>query len=200
MRHPFIPAALATACVTLFACAGDSGPTTSSDTATSTSTSTATSTSTDTSTNTNTDTDTNTDTSTDTSTSGASNTTEGSESTTTASATTDTTSATDTTGAGESCRDNQFLGNGIAADGWGLGAFCDRVSICAAPDQQAAIQAAAPAFQCALSPGEQFSCPQGQIECGPPGQAMIDDALYAQLCAALALPGLDAAYCLVLGP
>ncbi len=126
-------------------------------------------------------------------------TTSSTDSDTTDSDTTDS-DTTDSSDTEESCEDNQFLGQGIADDGWGVGSFCDSVWICVEPDQQAAVEAAAPSFACGTGGMDPWTCPGDLVDCGPVGQVTVDTELYEQLCAALGLPGVDAAHCLVLGP
>jgi hypothetical protein len=109
---------------------------------------------------------------------------------------TNATDDTDSTETGDlSCEDDSYLGDGIASDGWGIGDLCDEIWVCADDEEQAAlIQAAVPDAVC--EPG--LGCPVSH--CTISYQTIVDEAVFADVCAALMVPGIDEAHCLVLGP
>ena len=93
------------------------------------------------------------------------------------------------------CDPAAFLGYGIGEDGWGVDSYCDSVFVCADANQAQQITDLLGATCLADQPG----CAPGQQLCSI-GGSFVTQATYDDACAALAIPGIDAVYCVVWGP
>ncbi|EDM78626.1 hypothetical protein PPSIR1_29283 [Plesiocystis pacifica SIR-1] len=97
----------------------------------------------------------------------------------------------------ESCEDNAFIGEGVNQDDWGVGIFCDSLWVCV-DDQLAATLGEDSQWICAPGGSGYDSCPEQACEfIGR--QPLLSEADLESICAVLALPGVDAVYCMTLG-
>jgi hypothetical protein len=105
------------------------------------------------------------------------------------------TTESDSTETGDpSCEDDSYIGVALAEDGWGIGDLCDQIWVCADEDQVPLIMAAVPDAMC-FPEGD---CPD--TTCTISFQTIVDEAVFADVCDALMVPGIDEAYCIILGP
>ncbi|MFV8748999.1 hypothetical protein ACNOYE_00450 [Nannocystaceae bacterium ST9] len=98
------------------------------------------------------------------------------------------------TGGDPSCEDDSYTGLALAEDGWGVGDLCDEIWVCADQDQVALVLAAVPGAEC--GPGDMCPIAHCTLSYG----AIVDEALFAEVCDALLVPGIDEAFCVVYGP
>jgi hypothetical protein len=91
------------------------------------------------------------------------------------------------------CDPNAFIGVGISESPWGEGDLCDEIWVCATADQAQMLMNLLD-VQCV--PGE--GCAEQHCTLSYQTVATADDV--ADACTALGVSGIDAVYCIVLGP
>ena len=95
------------------------------------------------------------------------------------------------------CDADAFKGEGIADDGWGEGAGCDRLYTCVKSDVVPVLQEVVPSVDCASTLG---ACSGNRQACDFGGSVSVTAALFADLCNATLIEDVDEIVCLVLGP
>lgn len=94
------------------------------------------------------------------------------------------------------CDEDAFVGEGIAANGWGEGDFCDEIFLCLKSDTATAVGAYLPGLDCSGG----TICGNGQIRCTYAMGVTVSAAQLDQLCAATLIEDVDEIFCGVVGP
>lgn len=94
------------------------------------------------------------------------------------------------------CDSAAFVGEGIAADGWGAGDFCDSISTCVKADVIPLLEEVVTAVDCTSN----GPCGGNDGQRCTFGSGEVTDELMDELCAATLIEDVDEIACFVIGP